>query len=61
MLDNSHVGLMDERVIREATRLDDVRTYLNHEKLIELWPRLFLPIEVRRAWEASSLRLGRAA
>ncbi|TDC08490.1 hypothetical protein E1267_10195 [Nonomuraea longispora] len=61
MLDNSHVGLMYERVIREATRLDELRMYLNYEKLIELWPRLFLPIEARRAWEASFQQLRRAA
>lgn len=58
---SSHVGLMYERVIREASRLDDLRTYLNHETLVQIWPRLYLPVEARQAWEASFPKLRRAA
>jgi len=31
-----------ERVIREATRVDDLRPYLNGLVLLEVWRRLFL-------------------
>ncbi|MFD8527692.1 hypothetical protein ACFV0L_09810 [Streptosporangium canum] len=49
--DDSHVGLMYERVIREASHLDDLRTYLNRETLVRLWPRLYLPAQARKVWE----------
>ncbi|MFI7641970.1 hypothetical protein [Nonomuraea sp. NPDC049400] len=59
--DNSHVGLMYERVIREATQFDDLRTYLNRETLIRVWPYLFLPAEARHTWETPFSELRRAA
>lgn len=59
--DKSHVGLMYERVIREATQLDDLRAYLNHETLVRIWPYLYLPIEARHTWEAHFPKLRRAA
>ena len=37
-------------VLREAGRPDDL-AYLNGELLIALWPELYLPEGVRRAWE----------
>jgi len=39
------------RVIREATRVEDLRSYLNEEVLRQVWGRLFLPVNVRRSWE----------
>ena len=40
-----------ETVLREASRLDDLTTYLNVDTLIAIWPDLFLPRGVRQAWE----------
>ncbi|WP_326823863.1 hypothetical protein [Streptosporangium sp. NBC_01756] len=59
--DDSHVGLMYERVIREAFHPDDLRTYLNHETLNRIWPRLYLPVQARKAWETRFRGLVRAA
>jgi hypothetical protein len=42
---------MYERVIREATQVDDLRSYINQEVLRQVWGRLFLPARVRRSWE----------
>jgi hypothetical protein len=43
---------MYERVIREATRPGDLQEYLNGTVLREVWQGLFLPVRVRRMWEA---------
>jgi hypothetical protein len=43
-------NLMYERVIREATRADDLRSYLNESVLRQVWPQLFLPRRVRQSW-----------
>jgi DNA invertase Pin-like site-specific DNA recombinase len=40
-----------QTVLREATRADDLTTYLDGATLTRLWPGLFLPKGVRRAWE----------
>ena len=40
-----------ETVLREASRPDDLTSYLNGETLVAVWPELFLPKGVRRAWE----------
>ncbi len=40
-----------EAVLREASRPDDLTGYLNSELLVAVWPDLFLPKGVRRAWE----------
>jgi hypothetical protein len=42
---------MYEKVLREAVRADDLTTHLNGGKLTEVWPQLYLPEGVRRAWE----------
>src|SRR5258705_13524695 len=39
-----------EIVLREAIRLDELRTWLNAGILREIWPDLYLPRGVRRAW-----------
>jgi hypothetical protein len=44
-------NLMYERVIREATQADDLRTYLNESVLRQVWTALFLPRGVRQSWE----------
>jgi hypothetical protein len=52
-----------ETVLREASRPDDLTTYLDGATLARLWPELFLPKGVRRAWEEQhpSLRAAVAA
>jgi hypothetical protein len=40
-----------ETVLREATRADDLADHLDAGTLRRLWPELYLPAGVRRAWE----------
>jgi DNA invertase Pin-like site-specific DNA recombinase len=40
-----------ETLLREASRAEDLTTYLDGATLASLWPGLFLPKGVRRAWE----------
>jgi hypothetical protein len=49
-----------QTVLREASRADDLANYLDAGTLVRLWPELFLPAGVRRAWEERhpSLRPG---
>jgi len=42
---------MFERVVREATQIDDWRSYLNEGVLYLVWRHLFLPVRVRQSWE----------
>jgi len=47
----SMVQAMYEAVLREASRPDDLTSYLNGEVLAAVWPELYLPKGLRRAWE----------
>ena len=49
--DPAERNVMYERVIRQATAADDLRSYLNEAVLRRVWRRLFLPRDVRRSWE----------
>jgi hypothetical protein len=40
-----------QTVLREAGRVEDLAAYLDGDTLIGLWPDLYLPLGVRRAWE----------
>jgi DNA invertase Pin-like site-specific DNA recombinase len=40
-----------QTVLREASRPTDITTYLDGDTLVSLWPDLYLPKGVRRAWE----------
>jgi len=42
---------MYETVLGEASRLEDLASYLDGDTLIALWPDLYLPKGVRQAWE----------
>ena len=44
-------NLMYERVIREATQVADLRSYLNETVLRHVWRQLFLPVRARQSWE----------
>jgi hypothetical protein len=52
---------MYEKVLRDAIRMDELTTYLNGGRLAAVWPGLFLPRDVRRAWEDQHPVLRRAA
>jgi hypothetical protein len=59
--DPAERNVMYERVIREATSVDDLRSYLNGAMLREVWRSLFLPVRARRIWEERFPDLGLAA
>jgi hypothetical protein len=40
-----------ETVLQEATRPEDLTAHLDGTTLVALWPKLFVPKGVRRAWE----------
>jgi hypothetical protein len=48
-------------VLREASRPEDLTSYLDRETLIALWPQLRLPQGVRQAWEEHHPQLRVAA
>ena len=52
---------MYENVLREAVRVDELRSYLHGPTLVRIWPELNLPRGVRAAWEARHPMLRRAA
>jgi hypothetical protein len=52
-LDNpKDLGVMYERVVREAAGSADLRTYLDAETLRRIWRRMWLPRTVRARWES---------
>jgi hypothetical protein len=40
-----------QTVLREASRSEDLTTYLDGDTLVSMWPNLHLPKGVRQAWE----------
>ena len=42
---------MYQNVLREATRAEDLTSYLHGDTLVAVWPDLVLPKGVRDAWE----------
>jgi hypothetical protein len=42
---------MYETVLREATTVEELRTWLHGPTLVRLWSELFVPRGVRLAWE----------
>jgi hypothetical protein len=50
-----------QTVLREASRAEDLSTYLDGDTLIALWRDLALPKGVRRAWEDQHPALRAAA
>jgi len=43
--------LLYQTVLREASRPEDLISYLDGDTLTRLWPGLYLPKGVRQAWE----------
>jgi hypothetical protein len=52
---------MYERVLGEAIRADELAEWLNGDRLIAVWPDLYLPKGTRRAWEERFPQLRAAA
>jgi hypothetical protein len=50
-----------QTVLREASSVKDLMTYLDRDTLIALWPDLYLPKGVRQAWEDQHAVLRTAA
>ena len=50
---------MYEAVLREASRAEDLAGDLNGEVLVAVWPELYLPKGLRRAWEDRHPRAAR--
>ncbi len=50
--DDDSLAWMYENVLREAARLDELRTWLDGPTLVRLWPAMFVPRGVRSAWES---------
>jgi hypothetical protein len=48
-------------VLGEAIRAEELTSYLNKDRLVEVWPDLYLPKGVRRAWEEHHPQLAAAA
>lgn len=48
-------------VLREASRPEDLTSYMDRDTLIALWPELYLPRGVRQAWEELHPQLRAAA
>jgi hypothetical protein len=42
---------MYEKVLRTAARTEELSAYLNGDRLADVWADLFLPRDLRRAWE----------
>jgi hypothetical protein len=38
-------------VLAQASTVDDLAAFINRDKLLELWPSLYLVAKVRRTWE----------
>ena len=49
--DAAERNIMYERVLREAAGSQDLHRYLNAEVLLKVWQDLYLPPQVRAAWE----------
>jgi hypothetical protein len=52
---------MYEKVLREAIRMEELTRFVNGSTLIAVWRDLFLPRDVRQAWEDRHPVLRRAA
>ena len=48
-------------VLREAISPDELAEFLDADTLVALWPDLYLPRGVRRAWEERHPRLREAS
>jgi hypothetical protein len=57
LADDGDCRSLYERALNEALRVEDLQTFLNGDLLVELWPQLWLPPQVRALWEQRFPRL----
>lgn len=49
---------MYKTVLNEAAKVQDLRDWIDQRKLVELWPRIWLPVQLRDRWESRFPELG---
>jgi hypothetical protein len=49
---------MYKAVLNEAAKVQDLRDWIDQRKLVELWPRIWLPVRLRDLWESRFPELG---
>lgn len=54
------LATMYKTVLLEAATLEDLRTWLDRDRLTRIWPELWLPRALRRGWQERFPELGRA-
>jgi hypothetical protein len=59
--DPADAAVLYERILVDAVRTQDVTQLVNLNRLRLMWPRLFLPTQVRRLWESRFPELTTAA
>lgn len=59
--DTEGLQAMYEVVLGEAIREAELKEWLDGERLVAVWPALFLPKGIRRAWEERHSRLRAAS
>ncbi|SNT41773.1 hypothetical protein SAMN05421812_105452 [Asanoa hainanensis] len=47
----ARLASMYKTVLNEAATVDDLRSWIDGRQLVRLWPTLWLPASLRRAWE----------
>ena len=48
----ARLASMYRTVLNEASSTDDLRTWIDRRKLVQLWPTLWLPAPLRALWES---------
>jgi len=48
----TRIASMYRTVLNEASSVDDLRAWIDGQTLVQLWPTLWLPPQVRRLWES---------
>ena len=48
----ARLASMYRTVLNEASSIDDLRAWIDGRMLVQLWPTLWLPPQVRRLWES---------
>ncbi|MFI1381833.1 hypothetical protein [Embleya sp. NPDC020886] len=61
LADDADVRLLYETVLREAMHIEELGRHVNGELLVQVWPRLWLPLRLRAMWESRFPDLAPAA
>lgn len=54
----NRLASMYKAVLNEAAKVQDLRDWIDQRKLVELWPRIWLPVRLRDLWESRFPELG---